>query len=165
MGNQLQRRQFLKLLLISGIAAGCSRAIPDEPEIDANEGPPTPPDTSTTLALDLRFHLERDAAEYRTHPDGCDRTTIWGTVRDANGNALSGIVVQVWPEDESWIETMVTDAEGAYKIDVAEEVSDATYLVQLRDQAGTTLLSDVTVVQAIPRCELNLMIVNFVASF
>lgn len=165
MGTQLQRRQFLKLMLITGVAAGCRQASSGDPATRVNETLLSPsPDSPLTLSLDLRFQLENQAVDYKRHPDGCDHTVIWGTVRDAGGHGLPGIVVQVWAEDGSWAETLITDAEGAYQVTVAEGVSEKVFLLQLRDQAGTTLLSDVTVAPAIPRCELNLMIVNFVAT-
>ncbi len=161
MSEDLQRRRFLQLLLLSGVAVGCRRLGADgqaTPTLPWNTLAPT-----MTLVPALRFELEHQAIAYGPHPGGCDRTTIRGRVYDANGMALPGVAVRVWLQDESWAQSLTTDAQGSYEVDVAQGTSEAVFLLQLVDQANSALLSDVIVAQAIPSCDLNLMTVNFTA--
>ncbi len=162
MSKSLQRRQFLRLALLSGMVAAC-RPIRGNRN-DENTPPASLPfNASATLALDLRFAPERDAVEYGPSPAGCDRTVIRGSVRDVNGEGAAGLLVHVWAEDQSWETFLPTDAEGAYETAVSQGLSGQTFLIQLIDGAGTTLLSDVVAAPAIPHCDLNMMTVNLVA--
>jgi hypothetical protein len=155
------RREFLQLLLLSGAAVGCRRVVP---RADSTATPvaitATPP---VTLALDLRFELQNQAIDYAPHPEGCDRTTILGAVRDADGGGLAGVTVHVWAEDGS-VETMLTTAgDGTFSLDVADGLSETNYYLQLVDPSGAVLLSDVVIAQALPSCDLNLIQLTFVA--
>jgi hypothetical protein len=156
------RREFLQLLLLSGAAVGCRRVVP---RADSTATPvaitATPP--PVTLALDLRFELQNQAIDYAPHPEGCDRTTILGAVRDAGGGGLAGVTVHVWAEDGS-VETMLTTAgDGTFSLDVADGLSETNYYLQLVDPSGVVLLSDVVIAQALPSCDLNLIQLTFVA--
>jgi hypothetical protein len=116
-----------------------------------------------TLALDLRFVLEGDAIDYSPSPAGCDQTTIRGRVRDVNGEGIAGLLVHVWAEDGNWEALLPTGTGGTYEVVVGQGLSEQTFMIQLMDGAGTTLLSDVIVAPAIPNCDLNMMTVNLTA--
>jgi hypothetical protein len=160
MSHKLYRRDFLKLLFLSGTMVGCRSLIAGQ----ATPTSPSPPtlDVPPTVILDLRYVLENQAVDYGKHPEGCDRTTIKGRIRDEQGNGVPDIVLRIWSEDGSWSQVVISDANGSYAVDVASGTSELTYLVQLYDIHGTTILSDAVVIQAIPDCGLNLMTVNFV---
>ncbi|MBN1430843.1 MAG: hypothetical protein JXB07_20905 [Anaerolineae bacterium] len=154
--KRLDRRRFLQFLVLSGAVVGCRRVDPT-----ALIGTPTA--LSATLMLDLRYMLENAAVDYGPHPRGCDVTSIRGSVRDADGSPASGITVHVWPDDVSRTITLSTDESGYYSCDVASSTTSDAFHIQLTDQTGTTLYSEVIVVQAAAHCDLNLMTVNFVA--
>ncbi len=155
--RQLDRRRFLQLLALSGAVIGCQRLAPAAPV-------GTPATSSATLTLDLRFVLENAAVSYGPHPRGCDVTSIRGSVRAIDGSPAAGITVHVWADDVSQAITLITSVDGYYSCDVASSTSSDAFHVQLTDQAGTTLYSDVVVAQAAASCNLNLMTVNFVAT-
>lgn len=154
--KQIDRRRFLQLLVWSGAAVGCRRIAPAAPG-------DTPTALPVTMTLDLRYVLENAAVEYGPHPRGCDITSIRGSVRAIDGSPVAGMAVRVWADDVSQPITLVTAADGYYSCDVASSTSSDAFHVQLIDQAGTTLYSDVVVAQAAASCGLNLMTVNFVA--
>lgn len=160
MSYTLRRRDFLKLLLLSGTVAGCRGLLARQPTATS----PSPPtlDMPPTVILDLRYVLENQAVDYSKHPSGCNQTTIKGRISDELGNGIQDIVLRIWAEDGSWSQVLISDANGNYAVDVTDGTSELTYLIQLYDIHGTTILSDAVVVQAIPACELNLMTVNFV---
>lgn len=155
--NHLDRRRFLQLLALSGAVVGCQGIIPTAPG-------GTPTVSSATLTLNLRFALENAAVTYGPHPRGCDVTSIRGSVRAIDGSPAEGIAVHVWADDVGQAIILLTAADGYYSCDVASSTSDDTFYVQLTDQAGTTLYSDVVVAQSAASCNLNLMTVNFVAT-
>lgn len=155
--KQIGRRRFLQLLVLSGAAVGCQRMALIAPSS-------TSTGSSATLTLDLRFALENAAVTYSPHPRGCDVTSIRGSVRALDGSPVAGIAVHVWAGDVSQAITLITEADGYYSCDVASSTSNDTFHVQLTDQVGTTLYSDVVVAQAAASCSLNLMTVNFVAT-
>jgi hypothetical protein len=163
----LTRRQFLQLALLSYAAAGCRGAslVPDA-EATPSAVPPTlrPPGGSAmpTVALDVRFVLHNDAVSYGPPPDEC-QTVIAGQVLGADGRGVLGVQVHVWTEDGSSTALIATNDQGAYQVVLAEEASDLTYLIQLMNESGMVLWSDVIVAQAIPSCDLSMMTVNFVA--
>jgi hypothetical protein len=151
--RQLDRRRFLQLIFLSGVAVGCQRI-----------ASPTPTGSPGTLTLDLRFALENAAVDYGPHPRGCDVTSIKGSVHTADGASASDVVVKVWGDDVAQAVTLQTDAGGYYSCDVASSLTNQAFHVQLTDPAATTLLSDVVVAQAVASCDLNLMTINFVAA-
>jgi hypothetical protein len=157
---RLARREFLKLMLLAGAAAGCS---PRRQERTPTEAPlATPAGTlPPTVALAVQFVLENEAVDYAANPAGCDRTTVHGAVRDASGAGVAGLTLRIWASDPTAASTLQTDVQGEYTLDVAQALTEQEYHLQLTDAAGTTLFSDVIVAQAVPSCELNLMIVNF----
>lgn len=155
--KQIDRRRFLQLLVLSGAAVGCRRIAPAAPG-------GTPTDSPVTLTLDLRYALENAAVVYGPHPRGCDITSIRGSVRAADGSPVAGMAVRVWADDVSRPIMLTTAADGYYSCDVASSTSSDAFHVQLFDQAGTTLYSDVVVAQAAASCSLNLMTINFVAT-
>lgn len=150
-------------MVLSVVAVGCRPTTSDSEDGDAS---PTafPLDVPAALALDLRFVPAGDAIDYSSSPDGCDQTVIRGWVRDINGQGVAGLLVHVWAEDGSWEALLPTDAEGAYSVAASQGLSEQTFLIQLIDGAGTTLLSDVIVAPAIPHCDLNMMTVNLVTT-
>ncbi|MBN1312046.1 MAG: hypothetical protein JXB30_11565 [Anaerolineae bacterium] len=156
--KQLDRRRFLHLLILSGAVAGCRRLTPNTPSAPPTASP------GSTLALDLLYALENAAVDYSPHPRGCDVTSIRGSVLDADGSPVAGVLVHVWADDVNQAIRLSTDAGGYYSCDVASSTNNDTYHVQLTDQTATTLFSDVIVVQAVASCDLNLMTVNFVAT-
>ena len=162
MSKEIGRRQFLHLLVLSGVVAGCRHLVPEE----STPSPitPIPPVPTVTLTVALRFSPDNDAVDYSPNPAGCDRTTIQGTVRDANGRGVSQIILRVWAQDDSWSGAVMTGEDGFYRVDLADGLTEKIYRLQLVDQSGTTLLSDVVIAPAIPSCDLNLMTVNFVAA-
>lgn len=156
----MYRRDFLKLLLLSGTMVGCRSLLAGQSTATAPSSPTlvVPP----TVILDLRYVLENQAVDYSKHPTGCDQTTIKGTIRDESGMGVKDIVLRIWAEDGSWSQVVISDANGNYAVDVINGTSELTYLIQLYDIQATTILSDAVIVQAIPSCDLNLMTVNFV---
>jgi hypothetical protein len=161
MKKTIARRQFLRLLLMSGAAAGCRRIVPDEQPVPTPAViTATPP---ATLTFDLRFELENQAIDYGPHPEGCDRTTIQGGVYDTTGAGLPGITLHVWSDDTDQTSALTTGDDGMFLIDVADGLSEMTYYLQVVEQGGGVLLSDVVIAQALPSCDLNLIQVNFVA--
>ncbi len=155
---KLQRRQFLKILLIAGGLAGCRGLIGNE---TSEPTPVIPPVLSPVPAL--RFILEDDAVSYEPHPAGCERTTIRGSVRDITGVGLSGVTIRLWQDDPNAAAALLTDGQGSYETDVDAGLSEQTYHLQIVDQATGAQRSDVIVVTALPSCEHNLMTVNFIA--
>jgi hypothetical protein len=156
------RREFLKLMLLAGAAAGCS------PRPDDSTAAPAPLATPagtlpSTVALAVQYVLENEAVGYAANPAGCDRTTIQGTVRDAAGTVVPGMTLRIWASDPSTASTLQTGVQGEYALDVAQEIIEQEYHLQLVDASNTVLLSDVIVAQSVPSCDLNLMTVNFVA--
>jgi hypothetical protein len=149
-----RRRQFLQLLVLSSAAAGCRRILPTD----------TPVPTSTASGAGttgLHFQLENDAISYAAAPT-CDRTIIQGGVSGPDGSGLPGLTVRLQAiTNGPWEDAAQTDAGGEYEMEVAAELSEVTYRLQLVDSDGTPL-SDVVVAQAIPSCDHNLMTVNFV---
>jgi hypothetical protein len=159
---RLVRREFLKLMLLGVAAAGCSSRPSDPtaaPTLLATPAGTLPP----TVALAVQFVLENEAVGYTANPVGCDRTTIQGTVHDASGTGVSGMILRIWADDPAAASTLQTGIQGEYALDVAQELTDQEYHLQLVDASNTVLLSDVIVSQAVPSCDLNLMTVNFVA--
>lgn len=151
-----RRRQFLQLIALSGLVAGCRtlvRGSHSSTMSAVTRAPTLPP----TLTLDIRFGLENDAVEYAPNPAGCQRISMQGRVQ-GGGNW----VLRLWGSDPDQVSAIETDTEGGYAVDVATQLTDTTYHLQLFDPASATLVSDVIVVQAIPSCDLNLMTVNFI---
>jgi hypothetical protein len=159
---RLMRREFLKLILLAGAAAGCSPR-PSDPTVAPTQLATPAGTLPPTVALAVQFVLENEAVGYAANPAGCDRTTIQGTVRDASGAVISGMTLRIWASDPAAASTLQTGVQGEYALDVAQEITDQEYHLQLMDSSGTVLLSDVIVVQSVPDCALNLMTVNFVA--
>ena len=128
----------------------------------------TPAPASTipigTLALDLRFVLENESVSYGTRLLDCSATTIEGTVRNVTGDPLAGMTIRLWSSDPAQAVALVTDENGWYSAQAATGVVNTTFYLQIVDAAGTTLLSDVAAVQAIPDCSHNVMTVNFTAT-
>ena len=153
-----RRRQFLQLIALSGLVAGCRSLArgSDSPTLPAFTLAPTLP---PTLTLDIRFALENDAAEYAPNPAGCDRVSMQGRVQGGGD-----WVIRLWSSDPAQVSAVQTDSQGGYAVDVATQLTDATYHLQLFDPASSTLASEIIVVQAIPSCDLNLMTVNFVST-
>ena len=163
----LSRRQFLKLALLSPLVAGCrSSLLGSGEEPTPSLEPPTlrPPGGTSipTVTLDLRYALENDAVDYGPS-EGC-QTVIAGRVTGPDGQGVPDVWVRVWTEDESGAALAVTDGVGGYQVIVAPSASEITYLIQLMNESGLTLWSDVVVAQAIPVCDLSQMTVNFVAA-
>lgn len=156
----VSRRGFLHFIMVSGVLAGCQRVLTGSPDAP----PPVTVKPAPTRTVDLRFELENQAISYEPHPAGCDRTTIQGSVQDAAGSPLPGITLHIWAEDDQLVQALTTDADGAFSIDVAGELSEETYHIQIVEQDGAVILSDVIIAQAIPSCDLNLIVVNFIAS-
>jgi hypothetical protein len=149
-----RRRQFLQLLVLTGAAAGCRRILPTD----------TSAPTSTASgagATGLRFQLENDAISYAA-ASTCNQTIIQGGVSGPDGSGLPGLTVRLQAiSNGPWEDAAQTDEKGDYQMEVADELSEVTYRLQLVDSSGVPL-SDVVVAQAIPSCDHNLMTVNFV---
>ena len=181
----INRRLFLRLLLLSGAAAGCqrTRTTPTEPSttptLDAPspttaahptpEGPTTsptdePPGASPapTVALDLRFAPRNEAVDYSAWPGGCGETYLIGCVIDPDGVGIPGLRVRVWDTESGAATIVTTDADGAYQVYLAQGLTDAILNVQLLDANGLTVLSDVVHAPALPDCGLNQMTITFV---
>lgn len=158
---RLTRRTFLRLALISGAVVGCGRTGRQQAVTTPAPAPPLP---TGTLALDLRFALENESVSYAARPLDCSATIIEGTVRDVSGSPQAGITIRMWSVDPAQAVAFVTDADGWYSVIAAAGVVNTTFYLQIVDAAGTTLLSDVVAVQAIPDCTHNVMTVNFTAT-
>ncbi|NDJ51972.1 MAG: hypothetical protein GYB68_02670 [Chloroflexi bacterium] len=160
--SQTPRRSFLKFGLLTGALVGCQAVgvVPGVPAANPTSSLPV----AATRTVEIRYQLVGDAVAYSANPNGCDRTTIQGTVRDLAGNGVGSLTVHVWADDGSWDNALLTDGGGFYSVDVMDNVSTLTYKVQLVDSSGAILYSDVVVAQAIPDCNLNLMTLDFVAS-
>lgn len=157
--SSLYRRQFLKLMLIVGGLAGCRGLAQDAgPTALATPAGTLPP----TVAFSGRFVLQNEAVGYAPNPSGCNRTTLQGVVQDAFGAPVPGAVIRVWAGDPASASILQTDAQGVYSLDVADNLTETAYSLQLVDPSGAILLSDVIIAQAIPSCDLNLLTVNFV---
>lgn len=116
-----------------------------------------------TPIIDTRFILENQAIDYSTDPNGCDQTTLRGTVKSGAGIGISGVFVTIRTNDGSGEDTRITDANGFFEVQLADTLTDLTYLLYLSDQAGGTLYSEVIVVRAIPDCKFNLMTATFIS--
>jgi len=183
----INRRLFLRLLLLSGAAAGCQRTRttpteqPTTPVPDAAMPSPTvagqtmpedptasptaePPGASPapTVALDLRFAPRNEAVDYSAWPGGCGETFLVGRVIDPDGAGIPGLRIRVWDTESGAATIVTTDADGAYQIYLAQGLTDAILNVQLLDANGLTVLSDVVHAPALPDCGLNQMTITFV---
>jgi hypothetical protein len=141
-------------MLLSGAAAGCSRLLPTEA--------PAPTSTASSAGGSaLHFELENNAISYAAAPT-CEQTIIRGVVSGTDGGGLPGLTVRLQAiTNGPWQDAAQTGEHGEYEMEVAEELSEVTYRLQLVDSSGAPL-SDVVVAQAIPSCDHNLMTVNFV---
>jgi hypothetical protein len=153
------RRDFLKLILLAGAAAGCSPR-PDDP----TAAPPplaTPAGTlPSTVALAVQYVLENEAVGYTANPAGCDRTTIQGSVRDASGAFVPGMTLRIWSSNPSTASTLQTGVQGEYVLDVAQEITEQEFHLQLVDASNTLLLSDVIVAQSVPSGKVAKLAIN-----
>jgi len=145
------------LALTTGLVIGC------RPLTSGGSTPqPDSPTATPTLPEGLHFKLENDSIAYAAHPRGCDVTTVRGTVRDANGAPLAGLVIRMWADDPAQVTDITTGADGTYYADVAQGTPRATYHIQLMDPTKTNRLSDVIIAEATGSCNLNDLTVNFV---
>lgn len=133
---------------------------PAQPQ--ATKTPEPTPTRITEVALELGFVLANDAVDYSPSADGCDRTQISGVLQDHAGNGVPDIFVRIRRDGSNIPIAVSTDRNGNYIADVAEELSDHTYRVQLTDETGARILSDPIIAQAIPDCNRNQMVLNFI---
>lgn len=144
------------------VAAPQPAVVGEEPPVAATRTPQPTATRITEVALELGFVLANDAVNYAPNPAGCDRTVIRGALQDSAGNGVPDIFVRI-RRDGSNIPTAVsTNTSGEYLAEVADELSDHTYRVQLTDETGARILSDPIIAQAIPDCNRNMMELNFV---
>jgi hypothetical protein len=147
----MERRDFLKLAVISGLAAGCTSQV-------VTTTPVVTPGTATYGS----FRLENDTVQYGAHPRGCDVTTIRGKVTGADGQPIDGLHIKLWLDDPAQATTLATADGGLYALDVAQGLVRQTFHLQLLDAAGQTTLSEVIVAEAVPDCNLNNLTLNFI---
>jgi hypothetical protein len=153
--RQLARRPFLKLLAITGGLAGCG------PLLTRQETPTPTLLPVATMALNIRYELENQAIDYGRHPAGCSVTGIEGRI--GTSEIPQNVKVHVWDTNGPTDLLLALDATGSYGADVAADLTDGEFNVQVIDTAANSLISDIIIAQAIPQCGLNMMSVNFVA--
>jgi len=120
------------------------------------------PTRITDVAYVVGFLLVNDAVNYGRSPDGCDSTIIRGSLQDDSGNGVPDIFVRINREGSNIPIAVSTNSNGAYSVDVDDDLSDGKFRVQLTDETGARILSEPVIAQAIPDCDFNLMELNFI---
>ena len=131
------------------------------------EGFSTPEGTPPGEAVDYPFALQRGQPHYITNPEGrggCRWSSIAGSVRDANGNAINGYGVRI--VGEAIDQTIATGSSfgtgpGGFELQIGTVAADAEYVAQLLDEMGSPI-SPVYTVETRSNCAENITALNFI---
>ncbi|MGF1507231.1 MAG: hypothetical protein ACFB51_19200 [Anaerolineae bacterium] len=134
------------------------------PEEDEDEETPTPTATATVEAF--VYELEDDSIDYDENPadnGGCDAALIAGTLLDADGDGVVGLIIRVTGtgfEETTTTGTATAYGDSGWDVEVDDEPTNETFSVQVEEEDGTPV-SEVVEVEMINDCQENRAILVF----
>lgn len=130
--------------------------------LPAAELPPSPTYTPSAFT----FTLAEPGVDYAASDNGCDWSSVAGTVTGLQGEGLEDYGVRIRSQEGDLNATVTTGeaaqiGPGGFELQVGESPSLAPYTVQLLDPAGEPVSEEYLIVTS-DQCEQNVVLVSFV---